>query len=198
MTARSRDLQELIDLSHAAFDAAVTEPASRRSINAIFTALKQPAAERAGEGTRLPVYDHLGPALDIAGRTRPDLKPLAEAFRTVAPRLDWGRRATWDDTASANFPDGHANAMIAGPRGLEHRTDAWLGVSLLAPNVRYPDHTHAPEETYLVLCESEFRHGDSDWFVPGVGGSFYNVPNIRHAMRSLDAPLFAFWALLPA
>ncbi|RWX31211.1 transcriptional regulator, partial [Rhizobium leguminosarum] len=26
--------------------------------------------------------------------------------------------------------------------------------------------------------------------------SFYNVPGIKHAMRSLDTPFFAFWALL--
>ncbi|TWI26842.1 dimethlysulfoniopropionate lyase [Mesorhizobium tianshanense] len=34
------------------------------------------------------------------------------------------------------------------------------------------------------------------WFAPG-GGSFYNPPGTRHAMRSNNAPLLAFWALLP-
>jgi hypothetical protein len=85
--------------------------------------------------------------------------------------------------------------MILGPAGLEHRTDVWLGVSLMAPSVRYTDHAHAPEETYLVLSEGEFRQGEADWFTPGVGGSFYNPPWIKHAMRSGAAPLFAFWAL---
>ena len=85
--------------------------------------------------------------------------------------------------------------MILGPAGLEHRNDVWIGASLMAPFVRYPDHAHAPEETYLVLSEGDFRQGDGDWFTPGVGGSFYNSPWIKHAMRSGAAPLFAFWAL---
>jgi hypothetical protein len=87
--------------------------------------------------------------------------------------------------------------MIVGPAGLEHRTDAWLGVSLLAPHVRYPDHNHGPEETYLVASEGEFRQLDNEWFSPGRAGSFFNPPNIKHAMRSGDRPLLAFWALLP-
>jgi quercetin dioxygenase-like cupin family protein len=87
--------------------------------------------------------------------------------------------------------------MIAGPGGLEERDDLWLGVSLLAPHVRYPDHTHPPEETYLVLSEGDFMQGADNWMTPGIGGSLYNPPGILHAMRSGDAPLLAIWALLP-
>jgi quercetin dioxygenase-like cupin family protein len=87
--------------------------------------------------------------------------------------------------------------MIVGPNGFEPRDDVWVGVSLLAPDVRYPDHNHAPEEVYLVLSEGKFRQDDKDWFEPGVGGSFYNRPNIKHAMASGDAPLFAIWCLAP-
>ena len=79
---------------------------------------------------------------------------------------------------------------------MEDREDLWLGVTLMAPRVRYPDHNHPQEETYLVLSPGEFKQADNDWFSPGIGGSFYNPPGIKHAMRSLDAPLFAFWALL--
>lgn len=85
--------------------------------------------------------------------------------------------------------------MILGPAGLENRTDVWLGVSLLAPHVRYTDHSHAPEETYLVLSDGQFQHGESAWLSPGVGGSSYNPPWVRHAMRSGTAPLLALWAL---
>ena len=53
----------------------------------------------------------------------------------------------------------------------------------------------APEETYLVMTEGMFRQGDGNWFVPGAGGSFHNVPMIKHAMRSGEKPLLAFWAL---
>ena len=85
--------------------------------------------------------------------------------------------------------------MIVGPGGLESRNDVHIGVSLLAPNVRYPDHNHAPEEVYLVLSPGRFQHGEFGWFEPGIGGTLYNEPNIRHAMASDEAPLFALWLL---
>jgi hypothetical protein len=85
--------------------------------------------------------------------------------------------------------------MIIGPGGLEERSDIWLGVTLMAPHVRYPDHNHTPEEVYLVMSPGAFRQGEGEWFSPGIGGSFYNVPKIKHAMRSTDTPLLAFWAL---
>lgn len=89
--------------------------------------------------------------------------------------------------------------MIVGPGGLEDRHDVWVGLSLLAPGVRYPDHRHAPEEIYLVLTDGQFRQGEREWFTPGVGGTFYNEPNILHAMASSpDAPFLAIWCLFDA
>jgi quercetin dioxygenase-like cupin family protein len=98
-------------------------------------------------------------------------------------------------TASANIMDGHANAAIFGPGGLVHSDQLRLGVSLLAPHVRHPDHFHSPDEVYLMISEGEFQQGDGDWFQPGFGGVLYNEPNIVHAMRSGPRPLLAFWAL---
>ena len=88
--------------------------------------------------------------------------------------------------------------MIVGPDGYESRDDVWVGASLLAPDVRYPDHHHAPEEVYLVLSQGRFRQSEDEWFEPGIGGSFYNTPNLRHAMASGSTPLFAIWCLAPA
>lgn len=193
MIHRSEGLQRLVEAAFNGFDLCAGAPASRRSIANIFSALETPAAEAAGPGERLPVCSYLDQALEVR-TSSPVLLDLVAAFRAVEPSLRWRRRAS-NATASENFPDGHANAMILGPGGLEDRRDAWLGVTLMAPCVRYPDHDHAPEETYLVLSEGEFRHGDSSWFAPGIGGSFFNPPGIRHAMRSGDRPLFAFWAL---
>ena len=78
---------------------------------------------------------------------------------------------------------------------MEVRHDLHIGVSLLAPEVRYPDHNHAPEEVYLVLSPGQFQHGESGWFEPGIGGTLYNEPDTRHAMRSNDVPLLAIWLL---
>jgi quercetin dioxygenase-like cupin family protein len=113
----------------------------------------------------------------------------------MEPSLLWSRRPAGGPFASDNWPDGHANATIVGTEGLEHREDVVIGVSLLAPHVRYPDHNHSPEEVYLILSPGRFRHGESDWFEPGIGGTFYNEPNIVHAMASGEDPLLALWYL---
>ncbi|MDQ0511687.1 dimethylsulfonioproprionate lyase family protein [Ancylobacter amanitiformis] len=194
MTVRPEALQIFLDASFSAYERSVQASEAKSSLAAIKARLKAPAAPRGTPGSRLPACDHLDAALATA-EAAPSVAGLIAAFRALEPMLAWRRRPTHDGTASANFADGHANAMIVGPGGVEEREDVWLGVSLLAPHVRYPDHDHAPEETYLVLSGGEFRHGESDWFAPGIGGSFYNVPAIRHAMRSGDAPLFALWAL---
>ncbi|NNU69600.1 transcriptional regulator [Rhizobium sp. WYCCWR 11152] len=195
MSLRKESLQIFLDATFAAFDQFAKAPEARRSIRQMFAALERPGAARAGPGSRLPVCAQLDVALSF-DTSYPSLTRLIEGFKGIEPMLEWHRRTKYDHTASDNFVDGHANAMIIGPGGLEERSDLWIGVTLMAPRVRYPDHVHAPEEVYLVLSEGEFQQGEGNWFSPGIGGSFYNVPEIKHAMRSLDTPLFAFWALL--
>lgn len=202
---RDPALQTFAEALLAAYAEVVPGPEAAASLQRITDALGTPGPRRARPGSRLPVCVHLDAALRDAERTaemraEPWLRRFLDAFRAIEPALEWVRRASYDATASANFADGHANAMILGPGGLENRRDVWIGASLLAPHVRYTDHAHAPEETYLVLSPGEFRQGEfrqggGDWFAPGIGGSFYNPPEIVHAMRSGAAPLFAFWSL---
>jgi hypothetical protein len=171
-------------------------PEGSAAIDRIFGALALPESSGSGRAQRLSVCgDCLPTALATARRHSPALARIVDAFQAIEPGLVWAPRSVSGANASANWPEGHANAMIVGPGGLESRNDVHIGVSLLAPNVRYPDHNHAPEEVYLVLSPGRFQHGESGWFEPGIGGTLYNEPNIRHAMASDDAPLFALWLL---
>lgn len=195
--ARDEALQNFLDTAFAAYDRFAVDTRSRNSITQMLAQLDTPGTERGTPGKRLPVVDRF---LDTALEVTSDdtvLQTLVSRFKALEPQLEWKARPSHDDTASQNFSTSHANVMIVGPAALEHRQDLWIGASLLAPHVRYPDHNHAPEETYLVLSEGDFRQADDEWFSPGIGGSFYNPPDIKHAMRSGDKPLFAFWALLP-
>ena len=93
------------------------------------------------------------------------------------------------------FYDGHANATIIGASGIEERDDVWIGVSLMAPDVTYPKHSHPPEEAYLAMTEGEWWNSNMEWTEPGAGGVIYNPPGILHAMRSGGQPFLALWVL---
>lgn len=192
MDKRPPVLQGFLDQLFDALKGGPALPVADRCIDRVFTALGDYRGPGHNVPGRLPACSHLTPALDKAGRTH---AALALSFAALEPQLTWTRRPKWDDTASANFVDSHANALIVGPNAIEERDDVWVGVSLLAPHVRYPDHNHAPEEVYLLLSEGRFQHGEDHWFEPGIGGKFYNTPNIRHAMASGDEPFLAIWCL---
>lgn len=195
MPTRSPALQRFLDAAQDAFVAHAVDDISRTSIAACFDALKTVEPQPDRPGGRLPVCDEW---LEVAVRPEalpPALRPLAQAFLALEPDLRWQRRNGPIPKASADFEDGHANAVMVGPGGMEPRRDVWLGASLVAPGVRYPDHDHPPEETYLVLTPGDFSQDNGPWFSPGVGGSFHNVPGILHAMRAGPEPLFALWLL---
>lgn len=197
MDKRPHALQVFLDSLRHELETIRVRKTARQCIERVFTALDRHRPVTAREPVRLPACVYLDDALATARGGSPSLAGIAASFEALEPSLTWTRRTNADATASGNFIDGHANTMIVGPNGFEPRDDVWVGVSLLAPHVRYPDHHHAPEEVYLVLSEGKFRQGEDDWFEPGIGGSFYNRPNIKHAMASGDAPLFAVWCLAP-
>jgi hypothetical protein len=181
----------------AAFDHSDSAPEVMEVVRKAFQALQSDESlPRTTRPKRLSVCRYLAEAEMPAQKASPVLSELVRAFKDVEPEISWGARTAGAPNASENWPDNHANGMIFGPGGVEERTDVMLGASLLAPNVRYPDHSHPPEEIYLVLTPGRFQHGSSDWFTPGVGGTLHNVSSIKHAMASEDTPFLALWCLL--
>lgn len=143
----------------------------------------QVPAPATGVARALPVCDHI-PA---------PTTPLARAFAPLASRLEWNRRGSAKPEDA--YYDRHANGVILGPKGLEERKDLWIGVTVMAPETLYPDHSHAPDEVYLPLTPGEWWNTGMDWTDPGLDGFIYNPPGITHAMRSGSAPFLALWFL---
>jgi len=198
--ARSPAIAGFLTSLETAFAAADAGADVRRAATEIFAraARPMPAAARAPSPrspSRLPVCHLFEAALRPARAAGGALTDLANALTALEPQLAWTVRTAGGPHASAGFAEAHANAYVLGRPGCEPRDDVMVGISLMAPQTRYPDHDHAPEEIYLVLTAGEFQHGASGWFAPGVGGTLYNRPGIRHAMRSHDAPFLALWCL---
>lgn len=195
-SARPEALHTFLHAVRRSFQSASTGSETKACLSRVFDALREPVRTADATPERVPTSALLGHALEPARREGRDLGDLADRILQLDPLLSWRRRSGPAPQASASYADGHANAMIVGPGGLEDRQDVWVGLSLLAPDVRYPDHRHAPEEIYLVLTDGKFRQGEREWFTPGVGGTLYNEPNILHAMASSSkAPLLAVWCL---
>ncbi len=183
--ARSAALAEFLDAGQAALRC-TTGPAAALAAEVAARWVMQGSSGAAPE--RLEVCDHIAPALGQYGGS------LATAFAGIEGQLCWRRRLT-ADPAEAAFWNGHANAVILGPGGLEERPDLWIGATIMAPNITYPDHDHPPAEVYLALSPGEWWNADMDWTDPGPAGFIYNPPGIRHAMRSGDTALLALWFL---
>ncbi|MFM9847933.1 MAG: dimethylsulfonioproprionate lyase family protein [Hyphomicrobiaceae bacterium] len=196
MPARTTELQRFIDVTHNAIATRVEpgEPADA-ACQRIFKALETCQAQHAPRRPEPPpAWAHLHWALDSAAASPAPAAALADALAIIEPQLCWERRPG-AERVLGNFADGHANAIIVGDGGLEPRGDVRIGVSLLAPQVTYPDHRHPPEELYAVLSPGFWRQDARPWHEPGPGGVVYNRPNVVHAMRSTDSPLLAIWCL---
>ncbi len=195
MSERSLALQTFLDSMHGAIRSRTrpSDPAAQAAAR-IFSALAQPGRSAPHPPDQVPACRHLDDALAAAIRSgRPDTDH-AGALAALAPQLHWYTRPG-SDSADARFATGHANATIIGKGGFEECPKVRIGVSLLAPDVSYPDHRHPPEEVYVPLSPGAWRQEDNPWREPGLDGVIYNPPNILHAMRASTVPLLATWCL---
>ena len=127
-------------------------------------------------------------------RVRDNVLEHARALDKLSGHLHWWCRPDAGRLGEP-FASGHANATVIGKGGLEERDDVWVGISLMAPNLPYPEHHHPPEEVYLVLSPGHWQQSGGAWHEPGPGGLVHNPPDVMHAMHSGPAPLLATWCL---
>ena len=196
MTQREAKLQQFYDFTETAIaKRAETCANARPAAKLIFDALRTSIGSQSNLArSACQCAMHWSLALVLASTGPSPIPELAAALNDLSPRLQWKRRNS-SSPDGTSFHDGHANALVAGPGGLEERDDVWVGISLLAPHVRYPDHRHHPEEVYVSLAGGAWWNANMDWTTPGPGGLIYNEPNVLHAMRTEAQPLLAIWCL---
>ncbi len=190
--ARTPALQAFLDQSEHHLRAATSGPGAAAAARAVDLWRGKTGAPSGRPAHLLPVCQHLEPALACAAQG--PRSALGSAFAALAPALVWERRRS-ARPGDGGFWDGHANATLLGPGGLEERDDMWVGATLVAPGVTYPDHDHPPEEVYLSLTPGEWWNSAMDWTDPGPCGHVYNPPGILHRMRAGAVPLLALWYL---
>lgn len=158
----------------------------------IFHLLQHPGAISSRPATAL----RLAPQLQFALRQLAQKgKPYAEAsdaINDVAKNLDWVSSKT-GPFASVNIETAHAHAIIAGASGLEEREDVTLGLTIMEPYSRFPDHVQYRARVFLALSDCEFLCDDRGWQQASPGSTFYNEAGHTVAMRCTSRPLLAAW-----
>lgn len=195
MHDRPADLEAFLANLQACFDRRARRPPEAALLGRAFGALRRARPVEPGQEERLAVCDYLPAACRPESYEEQDLARLSASFLELDRHLCWRRRSGPSETASMGFGEGHANAMIIGPGGFERRADVWVGATLLAPQVRFPDHRHPPEEVYLTMGAGDLWHDGAAWTGLEAGEIFHNPPGITHAMRSGTKPFLTFWVL---
>ena len=158
MTYPEPPLTEFIDALRDAATAAVIDLGDAdegpAAVYRFFGTLAAAVETTPAQPATLDACRHLAPALANARKGPGPVAGLADAFAPLVPLLRWHVR-TPEEGEDPHFRSGHANADIIGPRGLERHDDVVVGVSVLGPGVIYPDHSHPPEEIYVVMTEGE-------------------------------------------
>jgi len=95
--------------------------------------------------------------------------------------------------ASMNIETAHAHAIIAGASGLEEREDVTLGLTIMEPYSRFPDHIQYRARVFLALSDCEFLCDERGWQTATPGSAFYNEAGHTVAMRCTSRPLLAAW-----
>jgi hypothetical protein len=195
MTQRAASVQAFIQIAGPLFQSNQIPEGGRAVAARIFERLQTPSDDGVRHDTRYPACDWLDAALAPLVDEDTPYGAIARSIESLEPCLGWSRR-TSGANGSPNYVEGHAHGMICGPGGAESRYDVQLGFTVMTPGVRYPDHSHPPEEAYVLLSPGEFRQKEGEWFDPGIGGGIHNARNSLHAMKSGERPFLAMWCLL--
>ena len=191
---RPLEIQNFLDAISAVFTARTLPcPSSINTAKKIIAALEVVDTKNSASAiVEIPTLIFLDKAITMAEECVSPISDLARTLATLAPQLPWYCRQAPEFN---DFMNGHANAEIVGPRGLEVRSDISVGVTLLAPGIQYPDHNHKPDEIYIILSNGEWRQEDQPWHSLRCGGYVFNPSYITHAIRAGEQPLLAVWCL---
>jgi hypothetical protein len=195
MANRPEHVETFIQIAEGLFRSERIPIDGRIVASRVFERLRTPSDDGKRHEARFPACGWIDAALAPVIEQPTQIGAAAREIKLLEPLVGWSRR-TSGTQGSENYIEGHVHGMICGPGGAESRYDVQLGFSVLAPEVRYPDHSHPPEEAYVLFTAGEFRQKSGDWFNPGIGGGIHNAPGSVHAMRSGAAPFLAIWCLL--
>ncbi|KQV31498.1 hypothetical protein ASC97_19205 [Rhizobium sp. Root1203] len=191
--SRPISLQFMVNAMCSAMLAPDTPLMPMRVAAQVFEKLIRQGQVALGEGSQTPDSQRI---LDIAlgnlDRQKGVFGELSRNLRMLAGHLVWaqGRSGPF---ASRNFESSHAHAVIVGPGGIEERTDVRIGLTIMAPYTRFPDHTQYQARAFLSLSPLEFCRESESWTKAGFGAVCYSGAGELVGIRCTTKPLLLLW-----
>ncbi|MEK1933648.1 MAG: dimethylsulfonioproprionate lyase family protein [Pararhizobium sp.] len=147
---------------------------------------------RPKEATTSLLRKECSQALSLLASTSGDGQLLAHGLMDMLDDLEWYRGHS-GPYASVNFDRDHAHAVLVGRGGIEERSDLRIGLTVMAPYTRFPDHEQTNPRVVLVLSDGEFQSDASGWFREPIGSSIFYPSRRQFAMRCTARPLLTLW-----
>jgi quercetin dioxygenase-like cupin family protein len=152
------------------------------------------SAAVAVEPRRLPACRFLPDVVAASLLSAPD---VAASIAALEEDLNWRQNPNYSDEAMGQpgYMNNYAYAEIIGPNGAYPGDDFLLGLFLLGPGLRYPNHAHPAPELYWILAgESEWRVRDEPFDPREPGETIWHEPFVPHATNVGQTPLLALYA----
>ena len=141
------------------------------------------------EPRRLPACRFLPDVVAASLLSAPD---MAAAIAALEEDLNWRQNPNYSDEAMGQpgYMNNYAYAEIIGPGGIYPGDDFLLGLFLLGPGLRYPNHSHPAPELYFILSgDSEWRMRDEPFDAREPGETIWHEPFVPHATNTGRSPL---------
>lgn len=127
-----------------------------------------------------------------AGSTQGAVAALIDAI----PNLRWQQTYTEADGFSREWLDNYGWVNLISPEGLYQSSELRLSIGYWGAGQHYDEHSHAPEETYLILAgRARFHSEGRPPRDAGPGDTIHHAAHQRHAIDMVPGPLLAaaFW-----
>lgn len=137
----------------------------------------------------LPVLSHLPGAVSGTDATT---RPVVQALLDAAPHLRWRQTYSEDDGFDRSYLDRYGWIDLVADAGPYHADGFRVMAGYWGQGLEYPDHSHPPEEHYVVLSGGMWiRLADNPWEWQGPGGIFHVPAGAVHSASMCDGPLLA-------
>ena len=191
---RFKMLQIIVDAIASNLSTQTISPSAADACKLIVRTLE--TSSRSVARRKVPSLLHCASLVELALWTVDSHHPLSGAisgFLTMfGHELDWYRSNT-GDYASLNFESRHAHALIMGPGGFEEQANVVIGITVMEPYTRFPDHAHTRDLLVFPLSGGEFKAGEGPWDAAGLGSMVFCKAGDICAMRCAANPLLTLW-----